>query len=124
MIMRDSGRFGPSFPNNRTPSYIRTVLTREEVSTVCPLARFVGEAYRKAGGEIRQDLFSKNDEGFVLDIELLNRLAGERPVKAKARVEQEGCAWVDVKPNLPYDELAEFGRVDTGHVARVLDIAR
>ena len=98
---------------NRNPNCLRDALTREEVSLTSPLARFVGDTYGKAGGQTRQDLFGKDDEGFIVDVELLNRLVAEKLAKAVARVKKEGFAWVESSPQLLHSDLSTFSRVGT-----------
>ena len=63
-------------PYERHPSALRQALTEHEVSAREPLAKFVGiKAYEKAGGVVRRDLFQQEDEGVMLDSELLRQLA-------------------------------------------------
>jgi ParB family transcriptional regulator, chromosome partitioning protein len=98
---------------DRTPHGVRAALTEHEISTKSPLARFVGDAYAKSGGVVRRDLFSTEDEGFIVDPELLKRLVNEKLEKAAGRLRTKSCAWVEVRPQLDYAELAKYGRVGT-----------
>jgi len=103
-----------SLPKNyRHPSTLREALTRDEVSTASPVARFVGDAYRKANGPVRKDLFSREDEGFIVDIELLNRLVDEKLAKAAAKLKKERFAWVEATPRLLQSDLSGYSRVET-----------
>jgi ParB family chromosome partitioning protein len=98
---------------DRDPQSLRRALTREEVSSRSPIARFVGQAYQKAGGQLRRDLFSEEHESFLVDRELLSRLATEKLERHAARLRTEGFPWVEVRLRPDYAELAKFGRVET-----------
>lgn len=75
---------------------IRSLLTEKEVADTDPRVAFVGrEAYQRAGGTVRADLFSTNE--YLTDAAILQRLANEKVAELKARVEAEGWSWVDVK---------------------------
>lgn len=88
---------------NRNPANLRAALTREEMSSDSALVRFVTlKAYEAAGGAVRRDLFADEDQGWVMQPELLHRLAAERLDKAAATVRKEGWAWVEVRgPGAP-----------------------
>lgn len=99
-------------PYERHPSAIRRLLTEHEVSAREPIAKFVGvKAYEKAGGIVRRDLFEQEDEGVMLDSELLHRLAVEKLEKHAAKLKEGGAAWVEVHPEWSYSDRAEYGRV-------------
>lgn len=84
----------------RHPTTLRRVLTENEVSLKEPIARFVGlKAYEKAGGQIRRDLFAEDDEAFMLDPALVEKLATEKLEQHAAKVKREGAAWVDIAPH-------------------------
>ncbi len=66
---------------NRSPDYLRQMLTQGEIdSGKDSVARFVTlEVYEKAGGTLRRDLFSDNDQtAYLLDAPLLERLAFDK----------------------------------------------
>lgn len=99
-------------PYDREPHTIRRLLTENEVSASQPLARFVGiKAYEKAGGVVRRDLFQQDDEGVLLDAELVRRLATEKLEKQAEKFKAEGVTWVEVRPEWSYQERAEYGHV-------------
>lgn len=101
-------------PYERHPGSLRRALTINEVSTRDPIARFVGiKVYEKAGGLLRRDLFADEEDAFILDPELLKRLAADKLSKHAARVKNDGNAWVDVTPHLDYADLAAYERVRT-----------
>ena len=75
----------------------RRLLTETAMSLDDPLLRLVGrDAYEKAGGAVRADLFSKQEEGegFAEDAALVRRLAAGRLDAEAERVKGEGWAFV------------------------------
>jgi len=98
---------------HRHPDSVRRALTEHEIAVREPIVKFVGlKAYEKAGGMVRRDLFAEHqDDGFVMDAELLQRLAREKLDKVAAQLKADGHAWVEVVPNLDYATLSTFGRV-------------
>jgi len=101
-------------PFERNPSALRGLLTEHEVSAREPIAKLVGiKAYEKAGGVVRRDLFEQEDEGVMLDSELLRRLAVDKLEKHAAKLKEEGVTWVEVRPQWGYSDRAEYGRVRT-----------
>jgi ParB family chromosome partitioning protein len=99
----------------RTPDGLRQALTAAEIATGSAVAKFVSlKAYEKAGGAIRRDLFSdQQDEGFVLDTELLWKLANKKLERQATKLKGEGWAWVEIMPELDYSALSAFGRVSS-----------
>ncbi|MEO8064765.1 MAG: ParB/RepB/Spo0J family partition protein [Pseudomonadota bacterium] len=101
-------------PYERHPSALRALLTEHEVSARDSLAKFVGvKSYEKAGGIVRRDLFEQEDEGVMLDSELLRRLAVEKLEKHAAKLKEEGVTWVEVRPQWDYSDRAQYGRART-----------
>lgn len=80
---------------------VKSALTGDELRSSHKLAEFVGqEAYEKAGGAIRSDLFE--DDVYFQDVELLNRLATEK-LEAKAQqFKESGWAWIDIALDRDY----------------------
>ncbi|SEB25436.1 ParB/RepB/Spo0J family partition protein [Variovorax sp. YR216] len=94
----------------RSAHNIRSRLTEQEVRADQPLALFVGlDAYRAAGGSVRTDIFANEGEGFLHDVDLLNRLAAEK-LQAKAdAVRALGWKWVEAREaGFPYAERSRF----------------
>src|ERR1700722_2602988 len=97
----------------RYAALIRERLTQHEIAVEDPMVKFVGlKLYEKVGGQVRRDLFAeRGNEGYVIDAELLRRLAVERLQQEADKVKVEGFTWVEVIPTLDYAELAEYGHV-------------
>jgi ParB family chromosome partitioning protein len=87
-------------------------LTEHEASAREPIAKFVGiKTYEKAGGVVRRDLFQQEDEGVMLDSELLRQLAVQKLEKHAAKLKEEGVAWIEVRPEWSYADRAGYARV-------------
>lgn len=96
---------------NDQPHVIRRMLTEDEVATTDKRVRFVGiEAYRAAGGILRQDLFSGDDAGYIVDVALLDRLVTEKLKTVAADVAAEGWLWVETASELDHEALSRLAR--------------
>ena len=81
---------------NRNPELVRRALTKAHTAAADPMARFVGlDAYESAGGRILRDLFDER-RTWLLDGELLGRLAAEKLERVAEEVRTEGWTWVEV----------------------------
>jgi ParB family chromosome partitioning protein len=99
----------------RAPHYLHQAITRAEIdASRSRLVKFVGlEAYEAAGGYVRRDLFSdEQNAGFVADAELLQRLVSERLDAAAEEVRAEGFGWIETRIERDYSELNFFGRLE------------
>jgi ParB family chromosome partitioning protein len=99
----------------RAEHYLRQAITRAEIdASRSRLVKFVGlDAYEAAGGYVRRDLFSdEQNAGFVTDAELLQRLAAEKLDAAAEEVRAEGFGWVETRVERDYSELNSFGRLE------------
>ncbi|WP_072932180.1 ParB/RepB/Spo0J family partition protein [Nissabacter archeti] len=79
-----------------SPAALRKAVTEDEIQiSQSTEATFVGvDAYTAAGGEIRVDLFSNEDDGFITDPLLLNRLVVEKlQAEAERIAGAEGWKW-------------------------------
>lgn len=97
----------------RSPHALREHLTHEEIEAGRDaLARFVGiEAYEAAGGGVRRDLFSDEQQGvYLTDAALLDSLAQDKLAAVAAQVRAEGWGWVDVVPRATHADLHAFQR--------------
>lgn len=96
---------------NRQPHTIRRALTETEVPSSDKRVRFVGvEAYIAAGGAFRRDLFAEDDAGYVVDVDLLDRLVVDKLKSAAETVAREGWHWVETAPELDHGMLSRFER--------------
>jgi len=97
----------------RDADVLRARLTEREIDAGRdPLARFVGvDAYEKAGGAVRRDLFADGERGVYLsDAALLESLARDRLAAVAKKVHAEGWAWVEVAPRTTQADLQAFRR--------------
>lgn len=93
------------------PSYIRNILTDKMESSDGKIAKFVGvEAYQKAKGNIREDLFK--EESFFEDVPLLHRLAQEKLDKKALDLKKEGWSWVETGIGFDWSHENSFGRTE------------
>ena len=90
---------------NRSPAFIRRLMTEQEVEGSDRRARFVGtETYQAAGGRLRYDLFSEDGMGWFEDAALLDRLALDKlTAEAEAVRLAEGWAWAEAHLDFPHD---------------------
>lgn len=91
----------------RNPRNLRAALTKGEIPTSDKRVRFIGlDAYEAAGGPVHRDLFTRQEEHYVTDVELLDRLVAEK-LEAKAqKLRDEGWSFVKV---LDPDDHTTFG---------------
>ena len=98
--------------HSRTPYSLREALTETEISSQDPRVKFVTlKAYEKAGGHVHKDLFSDDDNTFLLDPEVLDRLVQQKLQKHATAVKAESPAWIETVPRVEYADRAIFGRV-------------
>lgn len=93
---------------------IRRVITQEEThASDNPLVAFVGlDAYEAAGGYVRRDLFSDaKNNGYINDLELLNRLAVEKLSAVAVDMGAEGWSWVETNVQRDSLQLSKYGRL-------------
>lgn len=103
-------------PYSRSAYYIRSALTKEEIQVSAPVAMFVGlDAYRAAGGAVREDLFSDRNSAFIQDSALLNKLAVER-LEAEAQAARDaGWKWAEVRMHFSSADRAHYSRLHCDH---------
>jgi ParB family chromosome partitioning protein len=97
-----------------SPRFIRRALTEHDIAGTDKRARFVTvTAYEEAGGPVRRDLFTEGDSGvFLLDSQLLDRLAREKLEAAAEAVRAEGWKWVEIRLEFGYEDLSGFVSFD------------
>jgi ParB family chromosome partitioning protein len=98
-------------PHERDAHTIRQRLVETEVSNKSALARFVGQAYERAGGAYRVDLFSKDGESFAIDVDLLRTRANDKLARAAKKLQTRGTAWTDTRTECDLSDLSSFCRV-------------
>ncbi len=95
----------------RSPFSIRRCLTEDEIPASDKRVRFVGlEAFERAGGAVRRDLFDDNDSGTITDQALLGSLVAEQLSAVAAEVRAEGWAWVEIAADFDRSLLMDFCR--------------
>ena len=98
----------------RQPHYLRQAITRAEIdASRSRLVRFVGlAAYEAAGGYVRRDLFSDDENaGYIADADLLQRLVGQKLDAAAEEVRAEGWGWVETRVERDVLELNRYGKL-------------
>ncbi|CAE6754948.1 hypothetical protein R70006_03213 [Paraburkholderia domus] len=98
----------------RQPNYLRQAITRAEIdASRSSLVRFVGlDSYEAAGGYVRRDLFSDDQNaGYIADAELLQRLVAQKLDAAAEEVRAEGWGWTETRAERDFLELNRHGRL-------------
>ena len=97
-------------PDRNDADDIRDALTENDIAVTDKRVRYVTlKAYEKAGGTVRRDLFSQDDDGvFILDVPLLHRLVSEKLDRAAKTARKEGWKWVEVHPEFDYQAKSKF----------------
>lgn len=91
---------------------IRELITEGEVPVSSALGKFVGvEAYEAAGGQVRRDLFADADQAYLIDRELVERLAMEKLEASAARQRKKGWLWVEPALEFSYSAASRMDRL-------------
>lgn len=94
----------------RRPDQLRSAITQKELAATSKLAKYIGvEAYEQAGGEVRRDIFGKEEDSYLVDVKLANKLALEKLGRTAEKIRKEGWAWVETRLEFPYSERYAFG---------------
>ena len=90
--------------HNKEPLRIRELLTEAQVPASDKRALFIGiDAYMAAGGPLLpRYLFDDDEEGWLDDVKLLDRLVAEKLKATADAVAAEGWKWVEADLDLPY----------------------
>jgi ParB family chromosome partitioning protein len=90
--------------NTRQPYAIRRAMTDTKVAADDPRVRFLGlDAYVAAGGPVLRDLFTEDNEGWIEDVVLLDRLVGEKlAAMAQDIRDREGWKWASAHLEFPH----------------------
>lgn len=100
-------------------SSIRRLLTEKFVHCNSRLARFVGvEAYEQAGGAVRRDMFSKQDDCYFEDVPLLEKLAEEK-LQAVAAELQQSWKWAEVRGSFSWQDQQQFRQLEEHELGEV-----
>lgn len=87
----------------KEPWQIRRMLTETTVPASDKRARFIGlEAYEAAGGAILRDLFSRDNDGWLQDVSLLDHLVDEKLKVMADEIASQGWKWINASVELPY----------------------
>ena len=100
----------------RRPAQLQAALTKSEIDArESALAKFVGlDAYEKAGGYVRRDLFSDDpNAGYIEDADLLHRLATDGLIKLSQIVAAEGWSWTECRTKYDAVEIMRHGRIQS-----------
>jgi ParB family chromosome partitioning protein len=98
----------------RRPAELRAAITQTELDARDnALAKFVGlDAYEAAGGYVRRDLFSDDQNaGYIVDPDLLHRLATARLIELSQAVCHEGWLFVETRTRGDVMEMMRYGRL-------------
>ncbi len=90
----------------RNDQQIRQHLAEDEVKVDDDRVKLVGlDAYLKAGGSVRTDLFSEDGKGELLtDVGLLEMLLADKLEATAEQLRSEGWAWVEILQSFGYEE--------------------
>jgi ParB family chromosome partitioning protein len=98
----------------RQPHYLRQALTHAEIDASRDrLVRFIGlDAYEAAGGYVRRDLFSDDENaGYIADAKLLQRLVANKLATVTEELRAEGWDWIETRIERDRVELNRYGRL-------------
>jgi len=89
---------------NRQPYAIRRLMTEMKVGADDRRVRFLGlDAYVAAGGPVLRDLFTEENDGWVEDVVLLDRLVGEKLAALAQDIrDREGWKWASAHLEFPH----------------------
>ncbi|MGO4700266.1 ParB/RepB/Spo0J family partition protein [Dyella sp. 2RAB6] len=98
----------------RNPDSLREAITQQELAIDSTLGKFVGiEAYERAGGIVRRDLFAEEGEAYLTDTALVQRIAAEKLERTVEKIKKEGWLWVEARPSFDYSDERAFGRAES-----------
>jgi len=94
------------------PDDIRNVLIEDEITSDDYRVKFVTlNAYEKAGGTVRRDLFSEGEDGvFIQDNVLLESLVARKLERTATKLRKEGWNWVEMRPSFDFEEWSDCQR--------------
>ena len=90
-------------PYNDDPSAIRRLLTESMIPTYDQRVLYVGlDNYVSAGGHVVRDLFDEEDDGYLEDAALVDRLFTEKVKGDSEAIAAEGWKWIKVALTFPF----------------------
>lgn len=94
----------------RRPENLRDLITDREVGTNETLAKFIGgaEAYEKAGGIVRRDIFGTSGDAWLTDRALVEKLALAKLEVEAEKLRKKGWGWVEARVSCDYSDLHKF----------------
>ncbi|RQQ79035.1 ParB/RepB/Spo0J family partition protein [Burkholderia stagnalis] len=94
---------------NRGANALRSVLRGDKLTFGNRMVRFVTvAAYEAAGGIVERDLFATDDEGLIVNRDLLDRLFDEKVAATVEQHKADGWLWVEARPTFDYDEQRPY----------------
>lgn len=112
----------------RRPDNLRDLLTDREVGTNSSLGKFVGaEAYEKAGGIVRRDIFGTAGDAWLTDRALVEKLALAKLEVEAEKLRKKGWGWVEPRVSCDYSDLHKFtethDRTPAAHAGCIVTIS-
>ncbi|WP_416194850.1 ParB/RepB/Spo0J family partition protein [Pseudomonas sp. AB6] len=102
---------------NKDPAALRRAVISTEVdASNDDRVPFIGgvDAYEKAGGIVRRDLFAVDGDGLILaDSALLDSLVHGKLHEQAEEIRSEGWGWVEVWPAFDWTQFERLGRAPT-----------
>ncbi len=100
-------------PERNDARDIRDALTENDIAATDKRVKFVTlNGYEKAGGNLKRDLFSDDDNGvYIEDAALLDSLVTEKLEKKAKPVRAEGRKWIEVMPEFGYVQSSAYRRI-------------
>jgi len=101
---------------NKDPAALRRYVVGESIEAHKDRrVQFIGgiEAYERAGGVVRRDLFSNAESsGFIDDAVLLDQLVAMKLASHAEALRAEGWAWVDLQPAFDWSAFNRLGKLN------------
>jgi ParB family chromosome partitioning protein len=96
----------------RQPDELRDTLVENDIAVDSGLGKFVGtEAYEKAGGVVRRDLFGDDKDSYLTDPELVQKHALEKLERTAEKIRKEGWAWVEARVHFEFYSQQQLGKI-------------
>ncbi|MBN3506336.1 ParB/RepB/Spo0J family partition protein [Burkholderia cenocepacia] len=94
---------------SRDPHSLRNRLRGDKLTFGNRMVRFVTvAAYEAAGGLVERDLFANDDEGLIVNRDILDRLFDEKVAATVESYKAEGWMWVEARATFDYEEQRPY----------------